>query len=139
MDKFWIIRDGMVSGSLTAKKWPNQPENIVKATDDVNRIGHRWNGTEFTEAPATDIAAEYSGIEFYEAIGDPVAIEMMLSEDVGVRLIERKFNATIAAGGRIRMDHPETKKAFQYLLAEGSVPSFDADVVKRLNAKPKSK
>jgi len=127
--------DGTVVSNTTGARWASLPENIIVSPDGESHMGEVWNGVSFDPSLEVTRSPQYTGIEFYAAIGDAVAIEMMLSSDVGVRLIEKKFNASIAAGESIQTDHPETIKAFSYLVAEASVPTFDDDLSKKLSAR----
>ena len=135
MKTYYILDDsGRAIGSNRLKHWVNPPENAIEYTDGNDHLGANWNGSEFDSIAPKAQPPEYTGVQFYEAIGDQVAIEMMLSTDVGVRLIEKKFNAAIASGDLIRSDHPESIKAFAYLVAESSVPSFDDNLSKKLTS-----
>ncbi len=103
MDKFWIIRDGMVSGSLTAKKWPNPPGNIVKATDDVDHLGQLWNGSNFEPAPADNTLPVWSSYRFAKILGKAVWRKAKKGNNENLEFL----SYLLERAGEIDMNDPE--------------------------------
>jgi hypothetical protein len=93
--------------------------------DDSSLVAYtgQWPIVE-SEAPV------YSQLEFMEALGDQVSIEIIEGAAPALKLIEKKFNAA----STIDTADPRTESALDYLVASAEVPSFTTEDKARICA-----